>query len=104
MPSDLGNSGGAINNTGDVEITGGSIENNTSANNGGAIYTAADTTLKIVNGSFTGNQAVKAGGAICANGADITLEGVTMSGNNSRSSGTGASLSASAHGPVAANA
>lgn len=89
--------GGAIYNHGDTDnqgkaanlkIDGGSFEGNSATGNGGAIYNAADATIK--DASFTNNTASEKGGAIFATGnVDIIADksDILFSGNNAGDGG-----------------
>ena len=80
-------SGGAIVNSGTLTISGGTISDS-KAPEGGAIQNNESGILNLVGGSLTGNQANSYGGAILNRGT-IHMSGGTISGNTSRLNGAG---------------
>ncbi len=77
--------GGAIYNSGDIgDITGDFVGNSTkgySSDTGGAIYNDSDSTIGNINGSFIGNKALNAGGAIYNNGTILDITGDFIANN-----------------------
>lgn len=77
------------NGTGEMNISGGKIQNNTSVDTGGAICNLG--LLNISGGEISGNTAKRSGGAIynSAQGRGTTITGGTISGNKAETYGGG---------------
>lgn len=70
-----------------VEIKGGTIVNNTAADNGGGIYQEENTKFVIRNtGNLSGNEATNGGGVYVASGT-AEIHGGTMSANSAKETG-----------------
>lgn len=71
--------GGAINSTGTVNVSGGTLQNNT-ASNGGAVYSTG--AVSVVSGTVSGNTATTGnGGAIYVTSGNVTVSGGEIRGN-----------------------
>ncbi|MDQ6834023.1 MAG: hypothetical protein M3008_11545, partial [Chloroflexota bacterium] len=82
-------SGGAINNTGTLIVTGCTFQSNDADNDGGALYTSGGAT--ITNSLFSMNLSQGGdGGAIAIVGSTVTVVGSTFSGN--RTNGFGGAI------------
>jgi len=84
-----GNSGGGVNGSGTVEISGGAISGNGRGKNlnGGGIEMGGGT-ITIAGGTISGNTAEKGGGIFLgSNGGTITITGGTISGNTASEGG-----------------
>ena len=86
IPGDGAGSGGAIRSSGTVNISGGLLENNSTAANGGAIY-ATGGAVNISGGTITGNRAMNGGAVFAASGATVHVTGGTLSGNSATTYG-----------------
>jgi predicted outer membrane repeat protein len=78
--------GGAIYNTGSLIVTGSTFTGNSAQYGGGIINTG---TLTVTNSTFSGNSAVYGGGGIYSNGGTVTLTNSTFSGNSANYGGGG---------------
>ena len=88
-----GSAGGAISNTGNLDVVGGNFDSN-KAYLGGALYNSGNASF--LNTVFTGNEATsslytKANGGAIKNAANLTLTDVTFE-NNKASQGRGGAI------------
>ena len=82
-------SGGKVNLTGDVTITGGK------GTGGGGVYVGKDSEFNMSNGSISNNNAIKdsnGGGVLVENGGKFTMTGGTISNNNTTQDGGGVAV------------
>ena len=91
--------GGAIFNTGTLTVSGGSFEGNTAANAAGAIYNAADATLTVDGVTFANNSSAKAGAINSMAGKNNSTTTIKNSkfNNNSAVNGMGGALANSSN-------
>lgn len=92
------NFGGAIWNEGTLTVNGGSFEGNTAKSAAGAIYNAAGATLTVDGVTFADNSSAKAGAINNYNGT-VTIENSTFKGNNAGKSMGGAVTNTSGNAP-----
>lgn len=91
-------SGGKVNLTGDVTITGGNANgydagNKHFAEGGGGVYVGKDSEFNMSNGSITGNTTTgNGGGVLVENGGKFTMTGGTISNNNTTQDGGGVAV------------
>ncbi len=78
--SGSGSGGGIYANNGTVNLSDGSIANNSSSDNGGGIYMESGK-IVMSGGSITGNTSTFWGGGIYLNGSKMELSGGTISNN-----------------------
>lgn len=83
--------GVVYNNGGTFVMDGGSISNNNSTVDGGALFNAANnSSMYVKNTAFTGNYSVKNGAAVSHyKGTTVTLENCTVTGNTADGNGGG---------------
>ena len=75
--------GGGINASGELTITGGTIQNNRTDNNGAGIRIAGDTTATISNAIVSGNNANLSGGGFhIINTSEVAFANVTITNNH----------------------
>jgi len=85
-----GNSGGAIQNAGTLNVTNSILSNNiASIGQGGGILSGG--TLNVTDSTLTGNSA-GAGGGILNNGGTLSVTGSTLSGNSAITAGHGGAI------------
>lgn len=91
--------GGAIFNTGTLTINGGSFEGNTATKAAGAIYNAADATLTVDGVTFANNSSAKAGAINSMAGKNNSTTTIKNSkfNNNSAVNGMGGALANSSN-------
>ena len=91
--------GGAIFNTGTLTVTGGSFEGNTADKAAGAIYNAADATLTVDGVTFANNSSAKAGAINSMAGKNNSTTTIKNSkfNNNSAVNGMGGALANSSN-------
>lgn len=70
-----------------INIYGGEISGNASANRGGAIYAGKHSVLNIKNGTYSGNVSGNCGGVIYADTTEATVAGGKFTGNTSAKNG-----------------
>lgn len=92
------NFGGAIWNEGTLTVTGGSFEGNTATSAAGAIYNAVDATLKVDRVTFANNSSAKAGAINNYNGT-VAISDSTFKGNAAGTSMGGAVTNTSGSAP-----
>ncbi len=80
-----------------INMTGGSITNN-SGTDGGAIY-AYGATLNLTGGTITGNSADVGGGLCILGGCTVTLDGTQITGNTAQYRGGGVYVEGMSNGP-----
>lgn len=85
-------SGGKVNLTGDVTITGGNA-NSTSVSGGGGVFVGENSEFNMSNGSITGNQTTGNGGGVLVEGGKFNMTGGTISGNTAAVDGGGIAVS-----------
>ncbi len=86
----IAGAGGGIDNTGTLTVTNSSITSNNAGNGGGAGAGSTATATNAAGGNAGSAQPGGDGGAV-ANSASLTLQGSTLSGNDSGVGGDGAS-------------
>ena len=80
ISGDNAGSGGAIRSAGTVNISGGILQNNSTALSGGAIY-ATGGEVNNSGGTITGNRAMSGGAVFAMGGAKVTVTGGTLTDN-----------------------
>ncbi len=83
--SNQAGSGGGIFNNDTTTITSGTFNSNSATSYGGAVFNETGS-IRVVNGSFTGNKGTY-GGAIFNNRAEITIENGTFTNNTATTQG-----------------
>lgn len=78
----VNSSGGAILNTGTLEISHSTFSNNSATHHGGAIYNNLGGVLSATDSTFNGNNAFENGGAIGNDGSLVTVEASTFAVNS----------------------
>ena len=77
----------SVSKTGNITVSGiAKIQNNTATHYGGGVYSGANASLEISEGTISGNSATGDGGGIAVLGAS-TMTGGTISGNNANIGG-----------------
>jgi len=80
-----GDGGGVRVGSGNFEMTGGTISNNTTKHNGGGVYNG--DTFVMSGGIISGNTAIENEGGGVNDGGNFTMTGGTISGNTAKSGG-----------------